>query len=237
MCPSSVAPLQESSVCKASTNNLASIPILENSGQIYVHFFVRQLSAGSGVPNQMSLFGFEEEANSSAPDEGNLTFLETRLDPHAALPGLEEAVDFSVSPDGAHAYVAEFDSNTLAVLDHSKGDGGMRFIDRRAEGENRLRFQDSVTFQTQNPCSAKMMEQGDETFLALMQECEVLVKDKEHLPSYVQGDVSAKHAKVEEYGYLGQRTIAYWKQRVDAWTVSRTQTNNGGLSVPDGQKH
>ena len=218
ICPSAAAPLQQTSTCRAATNGIPSVTLLENSGQYHLHGFVRQISAGGGVPNQIAVFGFEREGSMSdsstrtdPPGEGNLAFVEMRADPHEALGGLEAAVDFAISPDGAHAYAAELNSNTLAVLEHGEGDDAIKFLDRRAQGENRVRFLDSETFTTQNPCSAKILEKHNETFLALMQGCEVLIKNEEHLPSYRKGGAYLMDSKLEEYGYLWNHTVGFWK--------------------------
>jgi hypothetical protein len=236
-CPSSTSPLQENSACMSIAKDLASITILENSGPHHVHAFVRQMSAGDSAQNQIAVFGFELEDNDKLEEdfqypigvrtrkdpsgEGNLTFLEMRADPQ--FEELEAAVDFDISPDGKHKYVAEFNSNTIAVLDRSNGDSSMKYLDRLRDGQNRVRFYHSESFTTQNPCSGKILENDNETFMAVMQGCEVLFNNLEYLPSYVGGDTYGLHSKSEEYGYLGPRvkrtgisarnnsTKGYWK--------------------------
>jgi hypothetical protein len=218
MCPGPAAAFQQTSICAANGNELASITVLENSGLHHVHAFVRQISAGGGVPNEMAIFSFQKDPNSNVssiqadlPERDEIRFEEMRPDPQGALKGLEAAADFAASPDGAHAYVAEFESSTLAVLDYSKGEEGIRLLDRRADGENRVRFHSSKTFATDNPCSASVTELQNQTFLALMQGCEVLLQNLEHFPSYREGDAFLSDPKSEEYGYLGNHTVGYWK--------------------------
>jgi hypothetical protein len=219
-CPGLASAFQQDSLCAANGHELASITVLENSGLHHVHAFVRQISAGGGVPNEMAIFAFEEEyvinstiptIRTDPPGESNITFELMRPDPHGALKGLEASVDFAASPDGAHAYVAELESSTLAVLDYRKGEEGIRLLDRLTDGENRVRFHDSKAFATDNPCSATVAELQNQTFLALMQGCEVLVQNMEHFPSYREGDAYASDSKSEEYGYLGPHTIGYWR--------------------------
>ena len=217
-CPSEASPFQENAVCTFESEGSATITVLENSGTHHVHSFVRQVSAGGGVPNQIALFEFEQEAfgngtrtRADPPGEGNPTFQTMRADPLLAMGGLEAGVDFAVSPDGAHVLVAEYESSTLAVLERKKGDDNMRFLDRRGEGENRVRFVDSIPYETQSPCSAKALDHKNETFLAIVQGCEMLMNNLEHLPSYLEGDASSTASKSEEYGYLRNHTTAYFK--------------------------
>ena len=259
MCASSASPLLENARCRASADGKSSITVLEDSGLLHVHGFARQISAGGGVPSQLALFEFEQETLGKVvfdgknltlsetriepPGEGNPSFVEMRSDPQTTLGGLEGGVHFASSPDGAHAYVAERLSNSLAALHHADGDNALRFLDRRAEDEHRIRFVDAAPFATQNPCSATAVSPeltGNETFIALMQGCELLSEDKQHLPSHRAGDSSLVDSKEESFGYLGKHTVFFYQMQ-SRWMrglyYRPKQTASEGFPCQKGRSH
>jgi hypothetical protein len=130
----------------------ASIEILEATGNgdhgtKIIHNFANFMSpAENYYPSALGMYSWNISSQS-------LTYQGIRDDPVLGAKfdglGLHPSSEYAVSPDGRHIYVAEFETNTLAILSRPPGsmtEGTTRgtlqdyFIGRRSHGENRLRF-------------------------------------------------------------------------------------------------
>ena len=131
--------------------NTAMIEILEAAGNgdhatKVIHNFANFMSTAENFyPAALGMYTWNMSSQSLAyQGMHDDPVLGSGFDGH----GLHPSSDYALSPDGRHVYVAEFETDTLAILsrppDISEGKPGGAlqdsFINRRSHGEIRLRF-------------------------------------------------------------------------------------------------
>jgi 6-phosphogluconolactonase (cycloisomerase 2 family) len=76
-----------------------------------------------------SFFGDSVAVFSRDMGTGALTFVEAQFDGAGGVDGLNGAMALTVSPDGAHVYVASMDDHAVAVFDRDAGTGALAFVE------------------------------------------------------------------------------------------------------------
>jgi len=132
----------------------------EGSGWQQIKDFMTQLTPADGFfPASTAVFDLRETiqvcdfdfecgptavcSGSGAGSRGHCTELayhRLAADNVLSARGLEYAVDYSISPDGKHAYAVEFETDTLAVFKNGETSERIELIDRRSDKEHRNRF-------------------------------------------------------------------------------------------------
>ncbi len=111
--------------------------------------------------------------------DGSLRYSHLRSDPIMGSPGLENAIEYAASPDGKHLYAVEFEISALSVFDAAT----MELIDRRQDGERRLRFvgleggyynATPREVQTSAVCGLTAFLAGNKTYVAAASGCALL---------------------------------------------------------------
>lgn len=162
----------------------ASLVVLEDSGSQRVAHFASSISGADGfTPGSEALFKIEDA------DAGDLSFLGRRIDVLATTPGLEYVGDRAESADGYH-FFTESEPNSVSVWKEGV-DGSLEFVDRRTEGESRLRFTGfgtegesqylapSVTLAMKDACSMRTFEDNGKTYVSGATGCNLLEENLE----------------------------------------------------------
>jgi len=102
-------------------------------------------SDGDGIPDSSDNCPLIANTNQSDVDAngigdvcdlviGQLTFIERKRDGVDGVDGLESAIGVTVSPDGAHVYVASIRDDAVAVFSRGGTSGQLTFIERKRDG-------------------------------------------------------------------------------------------------------
>uniref|UniRef100_A0A7S0ME37 Uncharacterized protein n=1 Tax=Cryptomonas curvata TaxID=233186 RepID=A0A7S0ME37_9CRYP len=206
-CPSETSLLRSSPQCTTITSrglDFASVEVLEGSPNTTIAYFATDISTSSEVMGGMAMFSVDEG--------GNLTFLGQGKDAVIGRPGLELVSALVASPDQRFVYTAEHLSSTITVLNATDiKNQTFSFLDRRANGENRIRFMDEGLYlETQNPCGSVLFGVQQSSFFGIAQGCIDLKEDTEFLPSAFSGDAASVQNTKYVFGYLWKDTVAYW---------------------------
>jgi len=68
------------------------------------------------------------------PTSGALTFVEFQQDGASGVDGLAGAISVTVSPDGAHVYVASITENAVVVFSRNQTSGALTFVEFEQDG-------------------------------------------------------------------------------------------------------
>jgi len=104
--------------------NMTTVHVLENAGPQFIDAFATDVSTSSAVVGGLSVFAFTNES------DGSVRYRMRRKHPILGRAGLEMAVDYAMSPGQENVYTADFELASISVLDHSGGDGAVKFLDR-----------------------------------------------------------------------------------------------------------
>eukprot|EP00961_Rhodomonas_salina_P006697 90973-Rhodomonas_salina.1 len=210
-----------------------SVSVLEDCGSQEITHFAAQFSTAMGFAQaSMSTFTLEPVLDDANAFE--LAFSGLMQDPRLLMPGLEYMVDYVASSDGLHLYATDITNSVQAfAYDDSNAENPLTWLDRRAEGEDRLRFlgfppDDAYLSQgrpldTDAACGWEMFEASGSTYAVLATGCDLLENNELLRP---EGEcpeaMLSEHCDINCCERLLQDTVGLWRFEAKATQAIET---------------
>ena len=196
--------------CAVRSLDAVSVTVRENSGPINISGFAAEVTPTEGYLSA-TIAVFIENASV-------LTLRDIRQDPNITFsgkvfPGLEYMTDYAISPDGLHMYSVEYITNTISTFQLQGDDSPFPsgFLDRRADGEQRMRFEEApaaADLIAQAVCDLEPFGWNGSTYIAVAAGCAYLKDYEESVAEIVPfcGDSQF----ITSCG-LWNATVAFWE--------------------------
>ncbi len=120
---------------KTSATRTTELRILQDAGPQTLASFATQISAAEGfLPSAAAVFDVRA---------AGVNFSDVRQDPIAAMPGFEYVSSYTYGYNSmgvaTHVYAVETETDSVSVWEMTPGGKVGRFLDRRSDGEQRMR--------------------------------------------------------------------------------------------------
>ena len=162
-------PVTESGSEGELLDGAADVTVVQGSGSHRVHNFTGGVAAADG---------YMQASLTVVSVQGTTTLLPgSRLmqDAHELTPGLDYMTQIAYSPDGKHAYAAEFASDSISAwVVPDEWPSSLEFVERIREGGSRVRLSSSAEVGTSALCGTEGFAAEGSSWMVLSSGCEMV---------------------------------------------------------------